>query len=86
VFVDTPGTYDVTIVYCDGSVAGRQADISVDGGASRLLSFTPTGSFTTIGDLTVAVTLAGGNNTIEFSNPAAYAPDFSEIIVPNSAS
>lgn len=84
VSADTSGTYSVTIVYCDGSATGRQADITVDGGTPRSLSFTPTGSFMQIGDLTTDVGLHAGNNTIEFSNPAAFAPDFSEIIVPNS--
>jgi hypothetical protein len=79
--VPTAGTYPVTLVYCDGSSTGRQADISVNGGASTLLSFTPTGSFTTIGAMTLAETLNAGSNTIELSNPSAYAPDFNEIIV-----
>ncbi len=75
------GTYNVTIIYCDGSATGRQADITVDGGTPQLLSFTPTGSFDTVGAMTVTVTLAAGDNTIELSNPAAYAPDMNEIIV-----
>jgi hypothetical protein len=81
VTVPTAGTYPVTLVYCDGSSTGRQADISVNGGAATLLSFTPTGSFTTIGAMTVSETLNAGTNTIELSNPSAYAPDFNEIIV-----
>ena len=48
------------------------------------MSFTPTGSFSTVGAKTVTVTLAAGNNTIELSNPAAFAPDFNEIIVPGA--
>jgi hypothetical protein len=82
-FAPTTGTFTVTIVYCDGSATGRQADMSVDGGAPQLVSFTPTGGWATIGALTVNVTLVHGYNTIEFSNPAAYAPDFSEIVVSN---
>jgi hypothetical protein len=73
-------------VYCDGSAAGRQADISVNGGTPQLLSFAPTGSFTTVGAMTVTVALTAGNNTIEFGNPSAYAPDLNEIIVPAAAS
>jgi hypothetical protein len=86
VSVPAAGSYQLTIVYCDGSATGRQADITVDGGTPQLLSFTPTGSFTTVGAMTVTVTLTAGNNTVEFGNPSAYAPDFNEIIVPASAS
>jgi hypothetical protein len=75
------GTYEVTIVYCDGSATGRQATISVNGAAAQTLSFTPTGSFTTVGAMTVALPLAAGANTIELANPSDYAPDFDRIIV-----
>ena len=84
VSVPVAGTYNVTIIYCDGSATGRQADITVDGGTPQLLSFTPTGSFDTVGAMTVTATLTAGNNTIELSNPAAYAPDMNEIIVAGS--
>jgi hypothetical protein len=86
VSVPAAGAYNVTLVYCDGSSAGRQADISADGGTPRLLSFTPTGSFTTVGAMTVSLPLAAGNNTIELDNPDAYAPDFNEIIVAGAPS
>ena len=75
------GTYQVTIAYCDGSATGRQATISVNGAAAQTLSFTPTGSFTTVGTMTVSLPLAAGANAIELANPAAYAPDFDRIIV-----
>jgi hypothetical protein len=76
----------VTLVYCDGSSTGRQADISADGGTPHLLSFTPTGSFTTVGAQTVSLQLAAGANTIELANPSAFAPDFNEIIVAGAPS
>ena len=75
----TAGTYTVTIVYCDGS--GRQADVSVNGGTAQLLSFTPTGSFTTVGAKTISLSLAAGDNTIEIDNPTDWAPDINEIVV-----
>jgi len=75
------GTYQVTIAYCDGSATGRQATVSVNGGPAQTLSFTPTGSFTTVAAMTVPLALAAGANTIEFANPAAYAPDFDRLIV-----
>jgi len=84
--VATAGTYKVTIIYCDGSSTGRPADITVDGGTPQALSFTPTSSFTTVGAMTVTAALTAGNNTIEFSDPTAYTPDFNEIIVASSAS
>jgi hypothetical protein len=80
------GTYRVTIAYCDGSATGRQATVTVNGGPAQTLSFTPTGSFTTVGTMTVALPLTAGANTIEFANPAAYAPDFDRIIVANAPS
>jgi hypothetical protein len=86
VSVPTSGAYNVIIVYCDGSATGRQADITVDGGRPQLLSFTPTGSFDTVGAMTVTAALTAGNNTIELANPAAYAPDMNEIIVSSSPS
>jgi hypothetical protein len=86
VTVPVTGTYNVTLVYCDGSSTGRQADIAADGGTAQLLSFTPTGSFTTVGALTVSLPLTAGANTIEVDNPTAYAPDFNEIVVASSPS
>jgi hypothetical protein len=81
VTVPAAGSYRVTIIYCDGSATGRQATVSVNGGAPRLLSFTPTGSFSTVGAMTVSIQLSAGANTIEFANPSAFAPDFNELIV-----
>jgi hypothetical protein len=81
VTVPSAGTYNVTIAYCDGSAAGRQATVSVNGGAAQPLSFTPTGSFAAVGTMTVPLSLQAGANTIEFANPSAYAPDFDRIIV-----
>lgn len=82
----SPGSYQVTIAYCDGSATGRQATVSVNGGTPQTLSFTPTGSFTAVGTMTVRLQLAAGTNTIEFANPTAYAPDFDRIIVAASPS
>jgi Alpha galactosidase A/Alpha galactosidase C-terminal beta sandwich domain/NPCBM-associated, NEW3 domain of alpha-galactosidase/Alpha-galactosidase, CBM13 domain len=81
VTVASSGTYQVTIAYCDGSATGRQATVSVNGGTPQTLSFTPTGSFSTVGTMTVRLPLTAGTNTIEFANPSDYAPDFDRIIV-----
>src|ERR1700732_2721639 len=80
--VAAAGTYQVAIAYLDGSATGRQATISVNGATPQMVSFTPTGSFSTVGVMTVALQLVAGNNTIEFANPAAFAPDFDRVIVP----
>jgi Alpha galactosidase A/NPCBM-associated, NEW3 domain of alpha-galactosidase/Alpha galactosidase C-terminal beta sandwich domain/Carbohydrate binding module (family 35) len=84
VTVGSAGTYDVTIAYCDGSAAGRPATVSVNGAAPQDLSFAPTGSFSTVGTMTVPLQLAAGTNTIEFADPAAFTPDFDRIIVAGS--
>jgi hypothetical protein len=87
VYVQTTGIYDVNVVYCDGSATGRQFNIStgspsVSGSETQLVSDTPTGSFVTLGSLTVALDLVAGYNTVEIWNDAAYAPDINEILVP----
>ncbi len=75
------GTYQVTIAYCDGSATGRQATVSVNGGLPQTVAFTPTGSFTTVGTITLPLPLTSGTNTIRFANPPDYTPDFDRIIV-----
>jgi len=82
VTVPTAGTYQVEIGYLDGS--GRQADVSVNGGAPQTVQFTSTGSFDTLGFKTVPMQLQAGANTVEFANPRAFAPDFNALIIPAS--
>ena len=83
--VPTAGNYDLTIVYCDGSAAagsaGRPGMISVNGGAAQTLQFSATGSYTTVGTMTITVPLNAGDNTVEFGDPSAYTPDFNAIVV-----
>jgi hypothetical protein len=86
VTVASAGTYQVTLAYLDGSATGRQATITVNGGTPQTISFTPTGTFSTVGTMTVPLELSAGANTIEFANPSAYAPDFDRIIVPMAPS
>jgi alpha-galactosidase len=74
------GSYQLTIAYTDGD-AGRSADMSINGGSPTILHFTGTGSFSTPGRMVVTVSLNAGTNTITFSNPTAWAPDFDRIIV-----
>ncbi len=74
------GNYDMTIYYLNGPPS-RDAVITVNGVDVQTLSFTPTTDFNTVGTVTVPVPLVAGANTIEFSNPAAFAPDFDRIAV-----
>lgn len=73
------GTYQVTIAYCSGDP--RPAMVSVNGGTPQALSFPSTGSFSTVGTMTVPLPLTAGTNKIEFGDPTAYTPDFDRIIV-----
>ena len=84
--VPSAGTYQVTIAYLDGSDTGRQVVVtpnagSPNAGEAQTVSFTPTGSFDTVGTKTITLPLLAGANTIEFANPNAYAPDFDRIMV-----
>jgi hypothetical protein len=85
--VATAGNYAVQIDYLDGTsgTVGRSATISVNGSANQTLTFIPTGSFQNPGSVTASLPLAAGENTIEFSNSSAYAPDFEAITVPSAA-
>jgi len=87
--VDVPasGNYAVQIDYLDGTsgTTGRSATITVNGSVSQTLTFTPTGSFSNPGSVTVSLPLNAGENTIEFSDASAYAPDFEAIAVPTAA-
>jgi Alpha-galactosidase len=76
----TTGSYTVVIYYLNGPPE-RDAMVSVNGDTPQTLSFTPTADFNTVGAMTVSLQLAAGNNTIKFSNPTAYAPDFDRISV-----
>jgi hypothetical protein len=85
VAVEKAGTYDLTIIYGDGSAAagspGRPGAVSINGSTPQGLQFVATGSYTTMGALTIPVTLVAGTNTIEFGDPNAYMPDIDAIVV-----
>jgi alpha-galactosidase len=85
--VPTSGNYAVQVDYLDGTsgTVGRSATITVNGTADQTFTFTPTGSFSNPGSATVSLPLNAGENTIEFSNASAYAPDFEAITVPSAA-
>jgi chitodextrinase len=75
------GTYSLKVYYIDGD-AGRSAVITVNGTATTVaFAGTNNSNWTTVQTQTVSVTLKAGTNTIEFSNPSAYAPDIDHIVV-----
>lgn len=77
--VAAAGSRTVTIYYASGDA--RSTSISVNGGATVSVSTPSTGSFDTVGSVTVILNLNAGNNTIKFSNSSGWAPDFDRITV-----
>ena len=75
------GSHTMTVYYVDGD-AGRSAVITVNG-TPTTVSFTGTdnSNWDYVQTLTIAVSLNAGTNTIEFSNPGAWAPDIDHIVV-----
>jgi hypothetical protein len=75
--VPAAGQYDLVVYYCSGEV--RSANVAVNGTPVTRVDFGSTGSFETVGTATVRLPLAAGPNTVEFSNPDAWAPDFDRV-------
>ncbi|TPQ18309.1 ricin-type beta-trefoil lectin domain protein [Streptomyces sporangiiformans] len=76
------GTKVVDIAYTNGSGATRTAVLKVNGQTPTTVAFPPTGSWSTPGTVSVEVSLAkGSTNTLTFSNPTAWTPDFDAIQV-----
>ena len=69
----TAGTYQLRISYINGDSTARTDDITVDGGTAQPVGFPTNGSWTTLQNRTVTVTLQAGTNTIELSNPNGWA-------------
>ena len=82
VSASTAGRYTVTVAYIDGD-AGRSATLAVNGAASTLtFPGTNDGNWNRVQTLTTTVSLnASGTNTLVFSNPGGWAPDFDQITV-----
>lgn len=75
------GSYTLTIAYTEGDTSGgRDAIVSVDGTDADEY-FNGNGDWNSVQTLTMTVHLAAGDNSIEFSNPRAQAPDIVEITV-----
>jgi hypothetical protein len=75
------GDYDLTIVFTEGDTSGgRMAIVTVDG-TNYYEYFPGDGDWNDPRTFTMMVHLVPGNNSIEFSNPRAYAPDMVGIVV-----
>jgi hypothetical protein len=79
--VTATGSYQVSVFYSNGASSALAAYLSVNGGAGMTQTFTPTGSWWSIGSQTVTLTLTQGTNSIKFYNPQGYAPDIDMIQV-----
>ncbi len=75
------GNNTLMISYINGDPSARTASMSINGGGAITVNFAPTGSWDTVRTVSVTVSLNSGNNTIKFSNPNAWAPDFDKITV-----
>jgi hypothetical protein len=76
----TAGSYTMAVNYIDGD-AGRSAVITVNGTATTV-AFTGSdnNNWDQVQTQNITVNLNTGTNTIEFSNPSAYAPDIDHIV------
>ncbi|MFC9327449.1 ricin-type beta-trefoil lectin domain protein [Kitasatospora sp. NPDC057015] len=74
------GVHLADIGYVNGDSVPRTATLRVNGQAPTVLSFPPTGSWSTPGTVSVLLSLAkGAANTLTFGNPAAWAPDLDAV-------
>jgi hypothetical protein len=75
------GAYQLTITYELGEPS-RMLYVSVNGGAPAAFEMkSTTTSWNTPLSATVSINLAGGSNSIRFTNPSAYAPDLDKISI-----
>jgi hypothetical protein len=79
VVVPVDGVYTLVVHYI--SPGDRNATVSINDGRFVSLMFAATNDGNTVGSLTLRIKLDNGINSIEFSNPAAPAPDIDRIIV-----
>ncbi|HEU5427367.1 MAG TPA: glycoside hydrolase family 75 protein [Actinocrinis sp.] len=76
-YVDIPvtaaaaGTKTLSFRYCDGTASARPATISVNGAAQGTLNFPATANWDTWADVSVAVPLKAGANTIRVAGTTA---------------
>jgi hypothetical protein len=77
-----PGPQVVTIYYVNADTSARTATISANGRPGIAVVFPSTGGSWTspvVGSIKITAYLNGRNNTIQFSNSSAWAPDFDRV-------
>jgi hypothetical protein len=76
------GNAVVTIAYVNGDASARTATLQANGRTATVVAFPPTGSWTSVGSVSVVVPLnPGPSNTLTLANAAAWAPDLDAIEV-----
>lgn len=75
--VDETGTYRLLLYYCSGE--NRKATLTVNGEKQYQLENLNSGDYSRPAVAEVRVELKAGTNTLEISNPTAYAPDIDRI-------
>ncbi|WP_211472592.1 carbohydrate-binding protein [Collimonas humicola] len=73
------GSYTVTIGYANGDPGPRSAQVSFNGAAPAIVSFPPTGGWSSVGTVQVTGVFQNGNNTLTISNASGWAPDIDDI-------
>jgi hypothetical protein len=70
-----------TIAYVNGDTTARTATLQVNGQQPTVVSFPPTGSWTTPGTVSVLVGMAKGSNTMKFSNSGGWSPNLDAVFL-----
>lgn len=73
------GLQVLTIDYMNGDPAPRFAALHVNGQQSTVVSFPPTGSWSTVGSVSVIVSARRAPNSLTFGNATAWTPDFDAL-------
>lgn len=72
----------LNIDYINGDAAARSATLQVNGQQATVVSFPSTGSWSSVGTVSLIVALRqGASNTLTFGNATTWAPDFDAIKV-----
>ncbi|WP_110641838.1 carbohydrate-binding protein [Salinicola sp. CPA57] len=67
---DDTGVYTATIRYVNGGAGDRPLLLSVNGAEPTLVSFPPTGAWTSWNEISVSVPLSGSDNTVTLTLPS----------------
>ncbi|WP_369034792.1 RICIN domain-containing protein [Streptomyces adonidis] len=81
----TSGVKLATVAYVNGDTTARTATLQVNGQQPTVVSFPPTGSWTTPGTVSVLVGMAKGTNTMKFSNSSGWSPNLDAVFLQGMA-